>query len=304
MSDKKDVASVPVVEGGLTLPDFKADAYSAFAGSNEETGSVLPVLKINYRIDSKIAKPGEFVLGQKISRVTDEKTGKTIQSISEEGVKVSKMLILKVRKQYNFYDDKDTRNNCRSKIFKPFETGMRGNNYGNLCGPDCPYREKNLNPHCNAQINVYAKAFVEVDGKEKLVDCSMFLHGVAYMPFDGFYNDLIKGILINGVKTKVPVFGAVVSLDSFPEQKGSIPYYVPKFKVTGLVPETELPELEKTLEVVLDYIDNQNRIIMKKPNDDEDSGDEGEDSDSAIVDATGSPVKNEELEKMLNEEVS
>jgi hypothetical protein len=297
---KKDV---PVVQqSGLQVANFDVKVNEQFLDTNEDNASILPILKINYRFDSKIAKPGEFVLQQKVANVVVDDKGKSTLAITEQGFKVDKIVVLKVRYQYNYYDNSNPKNNCRSKIYKPFETGMVGNKYGYTCGPACPYREKGKNPKCNAQINVYANTLVE----GKWVDCVLFFHGVAYMPFNDFYKDLLTGVLINGTKTKIPVFRAVIGLESFAEQKGANPYWVPVFKVVDLISDAELPAFKLKLDAVLSYVEAQNKVITRNNPGMRDDYDNDADSveDSAIVDAEGKRIKDDEIDALLNEEVS
>lgn len=177
---------------------------------NEAPQKKLPVLKINYDADSKYPT-GAWVVGQT----------KKDDKIVEEGILVDKFVILKIRNQYNLYDDENANNNCYSPIHKKFDK-VTGSKYKVQCGKTCQYK---VNGDCKSAKVVFGVA-ITPDGVKH--DCITYFRGVNYMPFEEYIADVTKmEIEKDGKKTivNIPIYSIVHKLDSTSDKKGTIKFF-------------------------------------------------------------------------------
>ena len=88
------------------------DKLEKMAQEHNDTSIRIPILRINYDNSSKYPL-GCWVVGQ---------TKGSDGNIIDQGSKVSKMVILKVRGKYTYIDLKNPKNNCVSPLFKKNES--------------------------------------------------------------------------------------------------------------------------------------------------------------------------------------
>ena len=177
---------------------------------NDAPQKKLPILKINYDADSKYPT-GAWVVGQT----------KKDDKIVEEGILVDKFVILKIRNQYNLYDDEDATKNCYSPIHKKFDV-VQGSKYKVNCGKTCQYK---INGDCKASKVVFGIAITPEGVKH---DCVTYFRGVNYMPFEEYTAEVTKvEIDVGGKKSivNVPIYSIVNKLESKSDKKGTIKFF-------------------------------------------------------------------------------
>ncbi len=175
-------------------------------------------LPTNYKDTGNYTIPlGAYVVGQRKDKE---------ERVIDQGEEVKSMVIFKIRNQYNYYDQKETKNNCHSIVHEDFKKVV-GNNYGYECGANCPYRAKERTPHCQATKIVFVTA-ITVSGKA--VDAVMYIKGANFMPFLEYTKAAVMAE-INGVQRKAPVFSFITNLlPPKAEVNGAVTYYIAQYE--------------------------------------------------------------------------
>jgi len=221
---------------------------ASLVSKEDEVNEGLAVLKINYDNESKIAEPGQWVLGQR--KGPDG-------VITEEGLRVIAMIPIVTRNAYSYYNQKDPKLNCNSPLFTDYREEIRGSRLKNICGPSCPMREKEGSDKCKAQKIVFGIAVTEKDG---LIDFIYRAQGASFMPLAN-YIDEAKVLFVNGRKVNVPICTNVCALGSEKNKNGSIVYYIPTFEKSGILSADDIEKLVARRDEIGAYIDNMNARI-------------------------------------------
>lgn len=232
------------------LAEISAMAKKVDLGTNE--GSSLPVLKINYDVESKHER-GTWVIGQKKGEDG---------SILDEGEVVTGMVILAVRSRYNLYNQKDPGARCSSPMFTGGATvyGSKPDKHGRpqMCGKSCVHRAADADPRCSAQQVVLGIAITE-SGRQ--VDCVAYIKGASYMPF-AEYKKTAGTVRVEGNVFELPICGFVTNLGSEKKRNKGTVYYEATFERGKVFGKDVIKAMLEKAEKVTAIIDRMNGIEM------------------------------------------
>lgn len=214
--------------------------YQAYADKYNEAS------KPDFKILKLLNKEGREGFGEWwVDRKVD---GLTVVTAGE---KVAAGIVVAVYNQYSYFDRVQKKNICRTeKMFKSFPNGLKGSHFDYQCGPECPHK---VAKNCKMQKIVFMMAITEAGNK---IPCIYYCKGSAFMPFTEFFNKATSQI-INGKVVHVPMFALVVMFGSKgPMMNGDAVYYVPEFKLSKLLPASQLTEFAAMADQVKEWVDN------------------------------------------------
>lgn len=205
--------------------------------SSAEAGPA--VLKINYDEES-VHGTGVWVVGQKKDKDNN---------ITEQGVLVAGMIILAVKMQRSYYDEKNVKNSLSTQLFNP------GSN-----APDNAEFESKLaaigkGDHKGYRWVCFGMAILP-DGN--MVECVSYFGGTSYVPFREHHKTITEQ-KVNGNMMNFPPFVCVTNL--LPPDKGkngSRVYYIAKFAPGAFLERDMIIACGEKREEVYDYIDRLN----------------------------------------------
>ena len=213
----------------------------------------IPVLKINYSNESKIASPGDWVVGQ-----IKDKDGK----IEDQGQRVKAFVPILMRYRYSLYVQGDTGQNCSSQFVTQMgrnsQEVIMGDNYGNVCNSGtCPKRNKELRDWCKANIVLFGTAITE---SNQAVDCVVYFKGSAYVPIDDYIKSIKSVKNPNGAgRQQIPLFSYLTLLSSEFKPNGAEGYYLPILTKGTMLDDKHWPDMVKKREDMLEYISAMNK---------------------------------------------
>ncbi len=214
------IAPVKVGEVSAEVADRLAKMYRT---SDSGSSDSLPNIKINYDENSRVAAPGEWVVGQ-------QKSG---DEIIDEGDRAIAFIPIVMRNAYSLYDQKNIENNCTGPLFSDFSEIVRGNKHKQICGKKtCSFA---MEGRCRAQKVVFGVALTKKSG---MIDCVGYFSGVSYMPVSD-YMKWAEKMEVGGITRRVPPFSYVAALSSEKHRKGTITYFVPILKRGWVVSKDE-----------------------------------------------------------------
>lgn len=242
----------------ISTQTYSAEELAALQGmaqkDNVSSMPKIPALKINYDEDSKICKRGEWVVGQ----IKETKDGKDV--IVDEGHKVEKFIILKVKNKFSLYNEDDKKKNCSSTIFNDRES-VKGSNYKHTCGKGCPFRDEKADPRCSAQKVVFGIA-IPSDGS-KPIECAYYVKGDNYMPFVDFITKSLPEAVIGGQKVVLPYYGTMLKLGSESKTKGSLKYFIATYEKAEVLSFPNIKKMEAKADKVEELIAQLNSATSK-----------------------------------------
>lgn len=219
----------------IQKPNFDLNRAADLANKYNDTkdgGSSIPVLKINYNQNSTYPL-GSWVLGQKAD---DNDT------ILEQGIKVSSIIILLDRNKFSFFSNDNPGNNCSSPIHKNFEA-VTGNKHHYQCGKSCKFRNPDAKESCSAQKVIFA---VAIGDDKKPHECVIYLKGKSFFPIVDYLKESSKYKDENGKVTALPYFYYYTLLASEKiQEKGKNPYWVAKFTKGNYLSQAAVDSLEE-----------------------------------------------------------
>lgn len=224
-----------------TYDDATLEMLASMASPSDVVAAGPDILKINYDEDS-IHPRGVWVLGQR----------KKDNVITEEGVRVDKIVILAARYRYSYYHEA-TGEAVSTMVF---EAGSQP--------PDKAVVDAKvaiLGGQLKFQTVLYGVALTEEGG---LKDFVSYQGGVAYQPLKALLADLSVYVSPKG-RINSPLFSCVTVLgETRKDKKGTITFYHPSFKKGGLMTPEQLKYFAKKRDEVVNYIAQTNEMAREK----------------------------------------
>lgn len=313
MEEQKQKPASEVVALNYTPEDLAAIQAMAVNDGAPADFERLPVLRINYaplvqKLPEGTPKPrgyidsgnftiplGAWVVGQRKELVAGT-TDKYKVLEAEQGEEVQQIVIYKIRKQFSFYDQKESKNNCHSPIYADREE-VRGSNYGHVCGNTCPYRAEGRTPRCKLNNVVFVSAITK---SRKTVDAVAYIHGANFMDFVDFIKTAVNVKLPNGTPIKLPVFSFITELLETEEKtNGTIVYYVAKWKKGAMFKREIVDKMEIKAAGVDSIIDTMNARSVAAGEDDNRAAASGGQQTPPPADSRGVPLQGADPDRPL-----
>lgn len=172
-----------------------------------------PLLKVNYSAkkdkDGNQVDLGNFVLNQSIKTVDGKKV---VEYIGKDLGPSPEVTVIKVAKQYSYYNDKKELRCASQLITEPGEVPI-GNTLKHDCmGGKCPRRAKEIDKKekCSCQFVVYLEAGPDKD------KCIMYFKGVSFMPFKEYIDSVGQD----------PIFFYPTTFRTKEQSMGTVDYYI------------------------------------------------------------------------------
>lgn len=239
-----------VANKDMTLEQLQKLSAMAQEQNTSSSGPKIPIVKINYDVESKY-KPGEWVVGQE-----KDKDG----NISNEGKHVKGFVVFAVKRRYNLYSTTNKDENCCSPFFD-FGDEVRGVKHGYVCGKTCPFRDKEVrgNNVCKAQLVPFGMAITD---ENEAIFSRIYVQGKSYMPF----SELIeKGCTVfsDGREFKLPTYAFMTMLSSVREKNGATTYYVGQFSRGNIFNMDQIEKFAGQLSKTEDVIKELNDMLKR-----------------------------------------
>jgi len=223
------------------------EKLGGYVSPEDAAPAQVPVLKMNYDAESKHPR-GAWVVGQQ-----KDKEG----NIVAEGDIVKGLVILTVRNRFAYFMQGDMTKNCQSPLHTRNDSPVRGSKYGYVCGRECPYRNKEITPHCKAQHVVYGVALTEGGAS---INCQAYISGDSYMPFSEYYKTLTRKKTKGGY-VDVPPFYAVTLLGSLKKKNAGTTYFQSVFSEGGHFAIPQVEKYAETRDAIQTHIDRLLKLV-------------------------------------------